>query len=99
MLEPAVSKGLDEVILKSLDKEATCRYQTATDMARDLKHAIRVPRGGFVDKQPGSGKRITEKIKGVLTHDDFWKRARLWAVVLVSAVVMTLGVYYGSSLY
>ncbi|MEG1812038.1 MAG: protein kinase, partial [Clostridia bacterium] len=99
MLEPAVSKGLDEVILKSLDKEASCRYQTATDMARDLKHAIRMPRGGFVDKQSGSGKRIKEKLKGVLAREDFWKRARLWAMVLVSALVMTLGVYYGSSLY
>lgn len=43
-----ISKGLDEVIMKALEKDPSMRYQTAAEMASDLKRALRMPGGGFV---------------------------------------------------
>lgn len=52
LLEPEVSQALDEVIIKSLSKDPLKRYQTAADMANDLKRALRMPEGGFVNQAP-----------------------------------------------
>ncbi len=100
-LEPSVSKGLDEVILKSLDKESSCRYQTAAEMAADLKRAIRMPRGGFVDKPNlrEREKKFTQRVKGLGKREGFLKKLRLWTVVVISAVLGFLLIYYGSQLY
>lgn len=93
LLEPDVSKGLDEVLLKSLDKEASCRYQTAADMASDLKRAIRTPRGGFVDMPAGAQTQAGKD------KETFWKKVRLWAMVAVCVLALGLAVYYGNQLY
>ena len=44
-----ISKGLDEVVLKALEKDPAKRYQNALEMARDLKRALKQPGGGFVN--------------------------------------------------
>lgn len=49
---PEVSKGLSEVILKALSKKAEDRYQSAEEMAVDLRRALKMPTGGFIRKQP-----------------------------------------------
>ena len=51
-LNPEISRGLDEVILKALDKDSSRRYQSAAEMAQDLKKAMRMPGGGFVRCMP-----------------------------------------------
>lgn len=68
-LEPEISRGLDEVILKALDKDAARRYQTAAEMAQDLKRAIRMPGGGFVHYPPSA-----EDLK---EQQEQWERRRL----------------------
>ena len=47
-INPAISRGLDEVVMRALAKESFRRYQTAAEMAGDLRHALLRPRGGFV---------------------------------------------------
>lgn len=50
-----VSRGLDEVVMKALEKDPARRYQTASEMAVDLKRALRAPGGGFVsNRQEGA---------------------------------------------
>ena len=49
---PLVTKALDEVILKALEKDSAKRYQSAADMAADLKKALKTPQGGFVNNKP-----------------------------------------------
>ena len=97
-LEPTVSKGLDEVILKALDKEAAFRYQSAAEMARDLKKAIRNPRGGFVDK-PDVPSGLRARIKAMGGRAGLWRKARRWAIILGCLILVTGGLYYGSRLY
>ena len=43
-----ITRGLDEVVMKALEKDPAARYQSAAEMARDLKFALRMPAGGFV---------------------------------------------------
>ncbi len=95
LLEPSISKGLDEVILKSLDKEATRRYQTAADMAGDLKKAIKSPKGGFVTTQPESASRAERRKKRQQATKKFKKYAIIAAVLILSGLI----VYYGQMLY
>ena len=47
--ESSISKALDEVVMRALCKEASKRYQTAAEMAADLRKTITHPGGGFVN--------------------------------------------------
>lgn len=52
-LQPDVSAALDQVIARALAKDSARRYQTAAEMAADLKRALRTPEGGFIHiKEP-----------------------------------------------
>ncbi|MBQ3669692.1 MAG: protein kinase, partial [Clostridia bacterium] len=45
-----IPRSLDEVVMKALRKVPELRYKSAAEMAKDLKRALRYPKGGFVDK-------------------------------------------------
>ena len=45
---PGIPRALDEVVMRALCKDKKRRYQTAAEMAADLRKAIVRPRGGFV---------------------------------------------------
>ncbi len=45
---PHISKALDEVVMRALCKDQERRYQTAAEMAADLRKTITNPKGGFV---------------------------------------------------
>jgi len=95
LIEPQISKGLDEVILKALDKEASRRYQTAADMAADLKRAIKSPKGGFVNTQPDSASRAERRKK----RQQAVKRLRKYAIIAGAAILLGAMVYFGVMLY
>jgi serine/threonine-protein kinase len=95
LMEPTVSKGLDEVILKSLDKEASRRYQTAADMAGDLKRAIKTPKGGFVTTQPESASRAERRKKRQLAGKKFKK----YFIAAAALILAGLIAYFGWVLY
>ena len=46
--DPSISQALDEVVMRALCKDTERRYQTAAEMAADLRKALSKPRGGFV---------------------------------------------------
>ena len=52
-----ISKALDEVVMRALSKDAAKRYQTAAEMAADLRKCITHPDGGFV-KYPKAPEEI-----------------------------------------
>lgn len=91
-VEPEITKGLDEVISRALEKDAANRYQSAAEMAADLKRAVRIPDGGFV--------RVAKKPAGA--DEDKKKRGGKWllaAFLLLLAVFATLGFTLGRRLY
>ena len=48
-----IPKSLDEVVMKALEKTPQLRYKSAAAMAKDLKRALKLPRGGFVNSPSG----------------------------------------------
>ena len=60
--DPDISRAIDEVVLRALRKKPEERYQTAAEMAADLRKALGKPEGGFVkgkkqEKKPKPGKK------------------------------------------
>ena len=56
-IRPEISKALDEVVMRALCKDPVKRYQTAAEMAADLRKAIAQPEGGFV-KYPRTAEEV-----------------------------------------
>ena len=52
LYQGGISKALDEVVMRALCKDSAKRYQTAAEMAADLRKTITHPRGGFVKYPP-----------------------------------------------
>lgn len=93
-VEPEVGKGLDEVIGRALEKDAANRYQSAAEMAADLKRAVRMPEGGFV--------RVAKKSDAALKSHSFLQGNGKWllaAFLMLLAVFATLGFTLGRRLY
>ena len=47
-MNPSVPKSVNDIIMKAMQKDISLRYQTATEMLRDLSRAIKNPNGDFV---------------------------------------------------
>lgn len=47
-INPSVPKAVNDIIMKAMQKDVNLRYQTATEMLRDLSLAIKNPSGDFV---------------------------------------------------
>lgn len=85
---PEVSRGLSEVILKALSKKPEDRYQSAGEMAVDLRRALKIPSGGFIRRQAEAPRSDGKRRKRVL--------AILLATVCTAAVaaVTVTGIRY-----
>ena len=80
---PEVSQGLDEVILKALEKDPKDRYQSAAEMATDLKRALKMPMGGFLSHAPGKHDREKKTRR--------WTTWLLVCVIIAALVAALLG--------
>ena len=76
-LNPAIPRELETIVLKAIDKEAAGRYDTAQEMADDLRR--------FIDEKP-----IRAKRPSMLEHATKWAR-RHTAAVWTAAVVLLAG--------
>ena len=87
-----ISKALDEVVMRALCKDASKRYQTAAEMAADLRKAITRPQGGFVKypKDEGEAEREKEEKKKKKQRDRR-RLKRMMAACLVLGLALMLG--------
>ncbi len=98
LFAPEVSRGLDEVVMKSLEKDGDRRYQNAADFANDLKRAIRYPKGGFV----GELSQAEQQIKKAERREKRKKTMRLvrnYVIVGLCMLLLVLGLIYGRQVY
>ena len=61
-LNPNLPVAINKIILKALKKDATLRYQTSTEMLKDLKAALKNPSGDFVEELEYDPSAATQKI-------------------------------------
>ena len=50
-INPNVPVAVNKIIMKALKKDPTLRYQTSTEMLRDLRTALKNPTGEFVEQR------------------------------------------------
>ena len=61
-INPNIPSAVNDVIMKSLKKDSTLRYQSATSILLDLKRALKEPTGNFVDNNEYAGDFPTQRI-------------------------------------
>ena len=80
-----IPKSIEEVVLKALEKQSILRYPSAVAMAKDLKLALRFPKGGFVNRSSLYVRIVT-----------FFGKNGLNAILVLLAVITLLSiVVYG----
>ena len=89
-----ISRALDEVVMRALCKDKQLRYQSAAEMAADLRMTISHPRGGFVhypakrEEAPPEPVREEPK-KHAQQQAKLWrKRLQRWLIVVTTAVLI-----------
>lgn len=61
-LNPDIPVSVNKIVLKAMRKDSNLRYQTATEMLRDLNLALKNPGGDFVVMRDADGEFETQKI-------------------------------------
>ena len=57
-----IPSAINDIILKAMRKDTTLRYQSATEMLRDLNRALKDPQGDFVDNTQYVDEEATRKV-------------------------------------
>ena len=61
-VNPNVPVAVNKIIMKAMQKDTTLRYQSATEMLRDLRKALKDPDGDFVEEEEYDPTARTQKI-------------------------------------
>ena len=95
-INAAVSKSLNDIILRSIENSPDDRYQSASEMAADLKairDAMKVGKAMSIEQpimHEGHGAKEDDGAKGAETEQSF-KKMFLWLTILFVAVVIIAG--------
>ena len=61
-LNPNLPTSVNKIIMKAMQKDTTLRYQSATEMLRDLRKSLKDPEGDFVEDEEYDPTAKTQKI-------------------------------------
>ena len=61
-MNPNVPVAINKIIMKALQKDTTLRYQSASEMLRDLKKSLKNPEGDFIEEMEYDATARTQKI-------------------------------------
>lgn len=65
-----IPSSLNDIILKAMRKDTTLRYQSATEMLRDLNRALKDPNGDFVDNDNYSSKDDSTRVIPTINNEE-----------------------------
>lgn len=92
-----ISKALDEVVMRALCKDKTRRYQSAAEMAADLRKTITHPRGGFVkypmDPDEVERQRETRRKKHLRDRRRLIQMSVIVGLLIVLSMMLIVGWY------
>ena len=79
-VNPNVPMAINKIIMKAMQKDTTLRYQSATEMLRDLRRSLKDPDGDFVEEEEYDPTAKTQKINtdmyGNLLEDEKEKQEK-----------------------
>lgn len=61
-INPKVPVAINKIIMKALQKDTTLRYQSASEMLKDLKKSLKDPEGDFIEEIEYDATARTQKI-------------------------------------
>ena len=67
-LNPAIPYSVNKIIMKAMEKDVNLRYQSATEMLKDLNMALKDPDGNFV-KTSSNEMAYTQRIETIQNKD------------------------------
>ena len=98
LYQSGISKAMDEVVMRALCKDSTKRYQTAAEMAADLRKTITHPRGGFVkyplDEEEAERQRENRRRKRQRDRHRLIRLGMVVFVLLALCAAMVAGWYF-----
>lgn len=87
-----VSKALDYIVWRGMQKKASLRYQNIADMGEDLQLALEDPEGSFISElEEEGGKRIIGRKQMDQGISNLYKVLAISSVILIVAVFLFLG--------
>ncbi len=69
-VNPMVSRGLNDIILKAMEKSTATRYQTASEMLTDISIALSKPKDGIAQRVSSSVQAGETQVIPTLTDED-----------------------------
>ena len=69
-LNPSVPKSVNDIIMKAMQKDINLRYQTATEMLKDLSRALKNPNGDFVVMEKQENDFPTQRLSTIYDKSD-----------------------------
>ena len=93
--QEGISKALDEVVMRALCKDPAKRYQSAAEMAADLRKTISHPEGGFVVYPKDVDVQKPEKVVRRRQRERRKLRRTILICVAISvAMILAAGAWY-----
>ena len=69
-INPDIPKSINDIIMKAMQKDINLRYQTATEMLRDLSRAIKNPNSNFVQMDKQEKEFATQRLSTIYDKSD-----------------------------
>lgn len=90
-----VPKAIDEVVMKAIEKDPMMRYAKASDMAKDLRKALKAPEGGVVDQRRRGGRVGSYLLKNGLNILLVGLSCIILIAMLIYGIVKVSDILYG----
>ena len=101
-LNPEVPKPINDIIMKAMQKDINLRYQTATEMLKDLSKAAKNPTGDFVVMEKQENDFPTQRISTIYDKSEvreekkkegFMKKHKILLITIGAILLFTLTIF------
>lgn len=75
-INPDIPKSVNSIIMKAMQKDINLRYQTATEMLKDLSRAIKNPDSNFVEMENGEKEFATQRLSTIYDKSEVREEKR-----------------------
>ncbi len=101
-LNPEVPKSINDIIMKAMQKDINLRYQTATEMLKDLSRAAKNPTGDFVVMEKQENDFPTQRLSTIYDKSEvreekrkegFMKKHKILLITIGAIILFALTIF------